>query len=54
MSFLSRFAEPSTHAGLAALSQALKFLAPQWAAVLDAGTAFFAALAVAMPEAASK
>lgn len=47
---LARAAEPSTHAGLAALSQALKFFAPQWGAVFDAATGLFAALAVAMKE----
>lgn len=47
---LARLAEPSTHAGFAALSQALKIFAPTWAAVFDAGTLFFGALAVALKE----
>lgn len=47
---LDRMTEPSSHAGLAALTQAAKFLLPGWAPVLDAATALLAALAVAMRE----
>lgn len=49
-SLLARFSEASTHAGLATILQAVKFLLPApWAAVLDAGTVLFGALAVAIP-----
>ena len=47
---LDRLTEPSSHAGLAALTQAAKFILPGWAPVIDALTALLAALAVALPE----
>lgn len=53
MKFLKRFAEPSTHAGMAGMAQVLKAFAPQWGVVFDCATALLAALAVAMPEKAS-
>lgn len=45
---LERLGQGSTHAGLATLLQAAKFVFPQYAAVLDAGTALFGAIAVAI------
>lgn len=46
-----RAREPSSHAGLAALSQALKyFLPPQYGQVADAAAALFASLAVILAE----
>lgn len=50
MNFFRRLTEPSSHAGLAALAQVLSVFAPQWAAVLNAATVLFGALAVAIPE----
>lgn len=47
---LKRFTEPSTHAGLAALSQVLSVFCPQWGAVFNAATVLLGALAVALPE----
>lgn len=49
-SLFARFSEASTHAGLAAIMQAAKYLLPApWALVLDAATGLFGALAVAIP-----
>lgn len=48
--FFQRLNEPSSHAGLAALSQVLKVFMPQWAGVFDAASALLGALAVAIPE----
>ena len=45
----ARLKEASTHAGLATLVQGLKFFVPQYAAVIDAFSALFAAIAVAVP-----
>ncbi len=42
--------EPSTWAGLAAIFQALKFLAPQHAVIIDGVTAAVGAVAVVMRE----
>lgn len=51
MSWLfARLAEPSTAAGIAAVSQAAKFISPTWGAVFDAVTGLFGALAVALSE----
>lgn len=50
MDILKRITEPSSHAGLAAASQGLKFFWPAGAGILDALTALFAAIAVALPE----
>jgi hypothetical protein len=45
----ARLKEASTHAGLATLVQGLKFFAPQYGAIIDAASALFAAIAVAVP-----
>jgi len=43
----SRLVEPSTHLSLAGFLQLGKTLFPQYAAVIDSGSAFFLALAAA-------
>lgn len=48
--YSGRLLEPSTHAGLAVLVQVVKVLAPEWSAVADAASVFFASLAVALRE----
>lgn len=50
MNIFARITEPSTHAGIAVVSQVLKTFAPPWAAVFDALTMLCGALAVAIPE----
>ena len=44
----SRFSQGSSHAGIAALLQASKFFFPAYTPVIDAATALFAAVAVAV------
>jgi|WetSurMetagenome_2_1015567.scaffolds.fasta_scaffold1445428_1 hypothetical protein len=44
----SRLAQGSSHAGIAALLQGLKFFFPAYAPVIDAGSALFGAIAVAV------
>jgi hypothetical protein len=47
--FIQRLTEGSTHAGLAAILQAVKyFVPPPWGAVIDAGTLLFGSVAVAI------
>ena len=46
----ARAAEPSTHAGIAAVAQAAGMIWPQYAAFANAAAVLFGALAVAMPE----
>ena len=41
----SRISEPSTHAGIAAISQALGFFFPQYAVIANAATVLFGAVA---------
>jgi len=45
----SRLSEGSTHAGIAAIFQAVKFFVPPpWGAVIDAATVLFGSVAVAI------
>lgn len=46
--------EPSTHAGIAAMSQGLKLLAPHWGFAFDILTMAFGALAAVKSDQASK
>jgi hypothetical protein len=43
--FVARLSEPSTHAGLAAIMQGAKILAPQYSAVFDCFTLLFGGIA---------
>lgn len=47
---MNRIKEPSTWAGLAAILQALKFVLPQYAILVDAATACAGGVAVVMRE----
>lgn len=48
---IGRLLEPSSHAGVAAIAQGLKyFMPPSWAPVADAASGLFGALAVALSE----
>lgn len=47
---MARAAEPSTHAGIAALASALSYIFPQYALPLNVAVAAFGALAVGMRE----
>lgn len=50
MNILDRIVEPSTMAGMAAISQVIAAVSPTWAAVFHGFTVAFGALAVAMRE----
>lgn len=52
MNFLTgRIQEPSSHAGLAVLLQALKsVVSAEWHSLIDAVTVFFCGTAIAIPE----
>lgn len=45
---LQRLTQGSTHAGIAVILQVVKTFFPVYAPVIDAGTAFFGAAAVAL------
>lgn len=47
---MKRLKEPSSWAGLAAILQALKFVAPQYAILIDAATAAAGGVAVVLRE----
>ena len=47
---MNRIKEPSTWAGLAAILQALKFVLPQYAIIVDAATAAAGGVAMVMRE----
>lgn len=47
---MKRLKEPSTWAGLAAILQAMKFVFPQYAIVVDAATAAAGGVAVVLRE----
>lgn len=47
---IDRFKEPSSHAGIAALAQALAVIFPQYAYIFGAITVIFGGAAITTPE----